>query len=56
MKFGMMVDYSRDEYVHLKIETPTNLTRKQKELLEGFRVEEQSQDTPFKKFKRFFKN
>jgi molecular chaperone DnaJ len=45
-----------DEYVHLKIETPTNLTRKQKELLEGFRVEEQSQDTPFKKFKRFFKN
>jgi molecular chaperone DnaJ len=45
-----------DEYVHLRIETPTNLTRKQKELLEAFRVEEQNQDTPFKKFKRFFKN
>ena len=45
-----------DQYVHLKIETPTNLSRKQKELLESFRGEDQQQDTSFKKFKKFFRN
>jgi molecular chaperone DnaJ len=45
-----------DQYVHLKIETPTNLSKKQKELLESFRGEDQQQDTSFKKFKKFFRN
>jgi molecular chaperone DnaJ len=45
-----------DQYVHLKIETPTNLSRKQKDLLESFRGDDQQQDTSFKKFKKFFRN
>jgi molecular chaperone DnaJ len=45
-----------DQYVHLKIETPTTLNKKQRDLLESFRSEEQSHDHPYKKFKKFFKN
>jgi len=44
-----------DQYIHLKIETPTNLSKKQKDLLESFRSDEQ-QETSFKKFKKFFRN
>jgi molecular chaperone DnaJ len=45
-----------DQYIHLKIETPTNLSKKQKELLESFRLDDQNQETAFKKFKKFFRN
>jgi len=45
-----------DQYIHLKIETPTNLSKKQKDLLETFRNEDHQQDTSFKKFKKFFRN
>jgi molecular chaperone DnaJ len=45
-----------DQYIHLKIETPTNLSKKQKDLLESFRSEDQQQETSFKKFKKFFRN
>ncbi len=44
-----------DQYVHLKIETPSNLTKKQRELLESFR-DESKEDSSFKKFKKFFRN
>jgi molecular chaperone DnaJ len=44
-----------DQFIHLKIETPTNLNKKQKELLESFRSEDQQQDNAFKKFKKFFR-
>ncbi len=43
-----------DQYVHLKIETPTNLTKKQRDLLESFR-EESKDDSSYKKFKKFFR-
>jgi molecular chaperone DnaJ len=45
-----------DQYIHLKIETPTNLTKKQRELLESFRAEDHHSDSIYKKFKKFFKN
>jgi molecular chaperone DnaJ len=45
-----------DQYIHLKIETPTSLTKKQRELLESFRNEDQHHDSAFKKFKKFFRN
>lgn len=44
-----------DQYVHLRIETPSNLTKKQRELLEAFR-DESKDDSSFKKFKKFFRN
>jgi molecular chaperone DnaJ len=44
-----------DQFIHLKIETPTNLNKKQKELLESFRSEDQQQENAFKKFKKFFR-
>lgn len=44
-----------DQYIHLKIETPTKLSKKQRELLESFRAEDED-DTTFKKFKKFFRN
>jgi len=44
-----------DQFIHLKIETPTNLNKKQKELLESFRSDDQNQETAFKKFKKFFR-
>jgi len=45
-----------DQYVHLKIETPTNLSKKQRELLESFRQEDGDDASLFKKFKKFFRN
>jgi molecular chaperone DnaJ len=45
-----------DQYVHLKVQTPSSLSKKQKELLEAFRQEEERGESVFKKFKRFFKN
>ena len=44
-----------DQYIHLKIETPTKLSKKQRELLESFRAEAED-DSPLKKFKKFFRN
>jgi molecular chaperone DnaJ len=44
-----------DQYIHLKIETPTKLSKKQRELLESFRSEAED-DSSFKKFKKFFRN
>lgn len=43
-----------DEYVHLDVKTPTNLSRKQKELLIDFKAEEGS-DTWFNRFKKAFR-
>ena len=45
-----------DHFIHLRLQTPQSLTKKQKELLESFRLEAEDKDNPFKKFKRFFKN
>ncbi len=45
-----------DHFIHLRLETPSSLNRKQKELLESFRKEAEDKDNPFKKFKRFFGN
>lgn len=45
-----------DQYIHLKIETPTNLSKKQKDLLDQFRNEDNQSDTIYKKFKKFFRN
>jgi molecular chaperone DnaJ len=44
-----------DQYIHLKIGTPINLNKKQKDLLESFRSEDQNQESSFKKFKKFFR-
>jgi molecular chaperone DnaJ len=44
-----------DQYVHLKIETPSSLTKKQRDLLEAFR-EDSKDDSTYKKFKKFFRN
>ncbi|MFA5236112.1 MAG: molecular chaperone DnaJ [Bacilli bacterium] len=44
-----------DQYVHLKVATPTNLSRRQKELLEEFQKENGKAETMFDRFKRFFK-
>lgn len=44
-----------DQYVHLRIETPSNLTKRQRELLESFR-DESKEDSSYKKFKKFFRN
>ena len=45
-----------DHFVHIKIQTPSNLNRKQKELLESFKAEDEKSDSVFKKFKKLFKN
>ena len=45
-----------DHYIHLRLETPTSLSKKQKDLLESFKQSDQDTNNPFKKFKRFFKN
>ena len=44
-----------DQYVHLLIKSPTNLSRKQKEALEEYRANSKASDSPFEKFKKFFK-
>ena len=45
-----------DQFVHIKIQTPSNLSKKQKDLLESFKAEENKSDSVFKKFKNLFKN
>jgi len=45
-----------DQYIHLKIQTPTNLSRRQQELLKEFQKEAPKNESMFDKFKRFFKN
>jgi molecular chaperone DnaJ len=45
-----------DHYVHIKIQTPTTMTKKQKELLEAFKQEDEKNESVFKKFKKLFKN
>jgi DnaJ-class molecular chaperone len=45
-----------DHFVHIKIQTPSNLSKKQKDLLESFKAEENKSDSVFKKFKNLFKN
>jgi molecular chaperone DnaJ len=44
-----------DEFVHIKLMTPQNLSKKQKELLEQFKKEENSNDSFFDKFKKLFR-
>ena len=44
-----------DQYLHIVIKTPTNLSREQKDLLEKYRATEQKGETLFDKFKKSFK-
>lgn len=44
-----------DEYIHVKIETPTKLSKDQKDLLEKYRQSETKGDSIFDKFKKKFK-
>lgn len=44
-----------DQYIHVNVKTPTNLNRKQKELLESFKGETRMEDSWFAKFKKNFK-
>lgn len=44
-----------DQYVHLDIKIPTNLSKEQKELLEKFKGTTKENDSLFAKFKRAFK-
>lgn len=44
-----------DEYIHVKIETPSKLTKEQKELLEKYRQTEKKGESLFDKFKKKFK-
>lgn len=44
-----------DQYIHLKVMTPNNITKRQKELYEQIRAEEGKGDSLFERFKRLFK-
>jgi molecular chaperone DnaJ len=44
-----------DQYVHLKVATPSNLSKRQKELLEEFKQESGKTESMFDRFKKFFK-
>jgi molecular chaperone DnaJ len=44
-----------DQFIHLKVSTPVNLNRKQKELLEEFQKEIPKNESIFDRFRRFFK-
>ena len=44
-----------DEYIHVKVETPTKLSKEQKELLEKYRSTEKKGESFFEKFKKKFK-
>ena len=44
-----------DQYVHLLIKSPTSLSRKQREALEEYRANTKASDSPFEKFKKFFR-
>ena len=43
-----------DEYVHIKVQTPTKLTKKQRDLLEDLNGSFDKRDTPFEKWKARF--
>lgn len=43
-----------DEYLHIKVETPTKLSKAQKELLEEFRAQGEKKDSIFAKWKSKF--
>jgi molecular chaperone DnaJ len=45
-----------DQYVHIKLMTPQTLTKKQKDLLEQFKKEDNQNDSFFEKFKKMFRN
>lgn len=44
-----------DEFIHIKVVTPTSLTKEQKELLEKYREIDKKSETIFDKFRRLFK-
>jgi DnaJ-class molecular chaperone len=44
-----------DEFIHLDIKTPKNLSRKQKELLENYRSFEADGENVFQKFRKSFR-
>lgn len=44
-----------DQFVHLKIEVPTSLTKEQKDLLTKFKGTKKAEDNLFTKFKKLFK-
>lgn len=44
-----------DQYVHVKLVTPDNLSRKQKDLLEQYKNDEGKDNSLFARFKRLFK-
>ena len=44
-----------DEFIHLDIKTPKNLSKKQKDLLESYRQSEGNGDNVFQKFRKAFK-
>lgn len=44
-----------DQYIHIQIKTPTKLSKKQKELLEEYRTNEEKGESFFEKFKKAFK-
>jgi len=44
-----------DQYVHLKVSTPNNLSKRQRELLEEFKKENPKSESMFDRFKNFFK-
>ncbi|MBO6286001.1 MAG: molecular chaperone DnaJ, partial [Bacilli bacterium] len=44
-----------NQYVHIKVKTPTNLTKAQRKLLEQFSGETEKNDSIFAKWKKAFK-
>ena len=44
-----------DQYIHVQIKTPTKLSKKQKDLLEEYRSNEEKGESFFEKFKKAFK-
>lgn len=44
-----------DQYLHIKVKTPTKLSKNQKDLLKEFQAQESKKDGPFAKWKERFK-
>ena len=44
-----------DQYLHIKVKTPTKLSKNQKDLLKEFQAQENKKDGPFAKWKERFK-
>ncbi len=44
-----------DEYLHIKVKTPTKMTKGQKDLLKEFQAQENKKEGPFAKWKQRFK-